>query len=75
MANMRSSSKLLAVMLFSFVALFVISQARTFPTGRKLTDYPPKTYDLILFLRNVSTHLTVVHERIWSHELLPNKIR
>ncbi|CAF1861279.1 unnamed protein product [Brassica oleracea var. botrytis] len=44
MANMPGSSKLLAVMLFSFVALFVISQARTFPTGRKLTDYPPKTY-------------------------------
>ncbi|KAG2286359.1 hypothetical protein Bca4012_033088 [Brassica carinata] len=33
---MRSSSKLLAVMLFSFVALFVISQARTFPTVGEL---------------------------------------
>ncbi|KAF8106907.1 hypothetical protein N665_0130s0073 [Sinapis alba] len=45
MAKMPSSSKLLAVMLFSFMALFIISQARTFSTGRKLTDYPiPKAY-------------------------------
>ncbi|KAL0802069.1 hypothetical protein Bca101_057245 [Brassica carinata] len=33
MAKMPSSSKLLAVMLFSFMALFIISQARTFSPG------------------------------------------
>ncbi|KAJ0255997.1 Uncharacterized protein HA466_0090200 [Hirschfeldia incana] len=45
MAKMPSSSKLLAVMLFSFMAFFIISQARTFSPGRKLTQYPyPKAY-------------------------------
>ncbi|CAG7907085.1 unnamed protein product [Brassica rapa] len=44
MANMPSSSKLLAVMLFSFVALFIISQARTFSTGTKVPGYPGNAY-------------------------------
>ncbi|CAN6936145.1 unnamed protein product [Brassica oleracea var. botrytis] len=44
MAKMPSSSKLLAVMIFSFMALFIISQARTLSPGRKLTQYPAPSY-------------------------------
>ncbi|CAH8354669.1 unnamed protein product [Eruca vesicaria subsp. sativa] len=40
MAKMSRSSKLLVVMLFSFMALCIISHAQTFFPGRKLTEYP-----------------------------------
>ncbi|KAF3517068.1 hypothetical protein DY000_02064133 [Brassica cretica] len=44
MARMSSTSKLLVVMIFSFMALSIISHARTFSPGRKLTGYPIPTY-------------------------------